>query len=63
MKWISVEDRLPEKGQDGFGVDWFQRYEISPLYTFYWDGFFESNETGKPINITHWMPLPEPPKN
>jgi hypothetical protein len=57
-QWISVNDRLPECGDnyiilkdDGvspytFAIAWFDRT---------WD-FPNSSE------ITHWMPLPEPPK-
>jgi hypothetical protein len=63
MEWISVEDRLPKDGQEVkfknkkhayFGS--FHRCkdnawifsQISPARVF--------------SNITHWMPLPEPPK-
>ena len=53
-KWISVKDRLPEKtglvlGYDiGFGV----------LLVYYEVGVIRSGWQ----SITHWMPLPEPPK-
>lgn len=65
-KWISVEDRLPEvdqpvmicafgksvgegvyRGHDGFHHVW-KMYASSGTY---WDG-----------EVTHYMPLPEPPK-
>lgn len=59
-KWISVKERLPEKGISVLcacranifcvmkwdGIDWFE----NPTHV-YMSGF-----------VTHWMPLPEPPK-
>lgn len=66
FKWISVEERLPEvdqpvmicafgksvgegvyRGHDGFHHVW-KMYASSGTY---WDG-----------EVTHYMPLPEPPK-
>ena len=69
-RWISVEDRLPEKDGE---------------YLFYGDQYFVPDHNGDPDNykriksgywivnqslpdyignmiFTHWMPLPEPPK-
>ena len=49
-EWISVKDRLPERGTvlatDG------QIVITAP----------SSSVTADGIAITHWMPLPEPPK-
>lgn len=56
QEWISVKDRLPEKNTTVLastdnGIV-FQR-----LYAYDgWD-LWEGNE----VNVTHWMPLPEPP--
>lgn len=65
MEWISVEDRLPEQmvnsflvalsngmvtelNYNGFDKKWFHLYEDIDFQT---------------VNpVTHWMPLPEPPK-
>lgn len=67
MEWISVEDRLPEVGsaviaavpveeeRDRFEQWWFGCC-IYREYGFPWVKFDNPNP------ITHWMPLPEPPK-
>jgi len=60
-EWISVEDRLPE--QDGYylvnvlcelanGV-YLAKFENGA--TFMWHPFSKAD-------VTHWMPLPEPPE-
>lgn len=73
-KWISVKDRLPKKitnkvlvyckcGYIGFGhyeefrgvKDWYNLESGKPFRG--WD--LEGCET---YEVTHWMPLPEPPK-
>ena len=61
VKWISVTEKLPEKyhqvlcyGSHGLSID-------------YYSG--EKSVCGNPLfmvgeaKITHWMPLPEPPKD
>lgn len=54
--WISVEDRLPEPGVDVFAA--YRNRHIT-MGTAGDDWLEEDFEDG---NITHWMPLPEPPK-
>lgn len=57
-EWISVEERLPEEGScvlaySEFGIG----YSICVKYyrhKRFWNDGGES--------VTHWMPLPEPPK-
>lgn len=61
-KWISVEERLPD-GDDKVLVSYLGYVNIA----FYrWDHVFELPNTvmidPHKGNITHWMPLPEPPK-
>ena len=63
-EWIPVTERLPEEGKfvlvygdlysnkhDGGVIAVSKRIDWN-----YWQGF------GRERNITHWMPLPEPPK-
>lgn len=63
-KWIPVTERLPDEGKfvlvygdlypnkhDGSAIAVSKRMDWN-----YWQGF------GRDRNITHWMPLPEPPK-
>lgn len=57
-KWISVEERMPENDDDvlvfsssGIGLGYYSRCG-------YWVDYVNTNDEC----ITHWMPLPEPPK-
>lgn len=54
--WISVEERLPEPGVDVFAA--YRNRHIT-MGTAGDDWLEEDIEDG---NITHWMPLPEPPE-
>ena len=62
MEWISVKDRLPDHKTQCIGY-----FEVAYSYgfnineVFYNDGrwFWDLDSIE---NITHWMPLPEPPK-
>lgn len=73
-KWISVEDRLPDNDdmvliwpQPCYGVDLhvgqYQKHRedgpswLSVTYEDHWGVLCD------PIAVTHWMPLPEPPKD
>jgi hypothetical protein len=59
-KWISVKDRLPDDSIP------------STFYLCYWNGYIRVckywrtrkvfEHRGKTVKVTHWMPLPEPPK-
>lgn len=63
-EWISVEDRLPEKGQivlfhqkDGFiyCAEYFAGNSIMST------GWFIDSDCWEAEEATHWMPLPEAP--
>lgn len=60
-KWISVEDRLPEEP----GEVLMALYGRVCIAWYHIDGRFESG-SGLVFSaekaVTHWMPLPEPPK-
>ena len=67
QEWISVEDRLPEYSNDGFAdavlvTDGFVQH-MAYFVGGEWR-FAESGEIKEPMwyRITHWMPLPQPPK-
>ena len=67
QKWISVKDRLPEYSNDGFAdavlvTDGFVQH-MAYFVGGEWR-FAESGEIKEPMwyRITHWMPLPQPPK-
>lgn len=60
-QWISVEDRLPEDGQRVItfrnGIYEFQSFEKRRNGWMNDENWFWSMAT-----VTHWMPLPQPPK-
>lgn len=56
-EWISVKDRIPEKN-DRYLV-YFSN--IEPYYAIGFSSFY--NGEWNHFHITHWMLLPEPPKN
>lgn len=66
MEWISVEDRLPEDGgfyivgfkNGGSFLGWYNSEKWhNPKGKEYGITKFGDNNT-----VTHWMPLPKPPK-
>lgn len=65
QEWISVEERLPEDGGEALIYG-----DKVGIYTAYYDldygfyGFGDPDECSCIDNsdVTHWMPLPEPPK-
>ncbi len=73
-KWISVKDRLPDvcdsyivcgKMKYSHEKEWEIFTDVAGSHGDYIDGFWDTfndwNE-GQEIHITHWMPLPQPPK-
>lgn len=67
-KWISVNDRLPELGEkilvaiDGGWVILLGRLMTNGWTAFYSDGEELVNQDKNGSKVTHWMPLPESPK-
>lgn len=61
-EWISVEDRLPGTRDNVLAYD---INDIGTIYiAFYFDGLWRQDDIPHVgvDTITHWMPLPEPPK-
>lgn len=63
-KWISVKDRLPKKRVKVLCFLSWGRDDIDIRIGFQQDGAFGDYSGGEWIRglVTHWMPLPEPPK-
>jgi DNA-directed RNA polymerase subunit L len=61
--WISIEDRLPayEEVVLGFGND--EGIKVKDFCSVDENGFRMQAEINKKVKITHWQPLPEPPKS
>lgn len=77
-EWISVKDRLPEKNGRylcclkslrktktqvilGFALN-LEEFDDLFFRGKKYSGFFEEQEFYEVNCVTHWMPLPEPPK-
>ena len=67
--WVSVDDRYPDGStKDGGISDWFNVYvKIEDDWQvaeacYISEGVF-CNTWGDNIKVTHWMPLPQPPKS
>lgn len=68
MKWISVKDRLPEFDDKGWSLDNVIAVDsggIILIGAFIQKGFLDFFDIGGNVHgdITHWMPLPEPPED
>ncbi|MGI9569505.1 MAG: DUF551 domain-containing protein [Desulfobulbia bacterium] len=58
-EWISVEDRLPES--EGMYLCYSENGIQQVVYSA--ARYERYSEHFMPFNITHWMPLPEPPED
>lgn len=75
MEWISVKDKLPPIGQevivyspksnsgDGRVTALCRKIRYEEATNFYWDNDYGGSNVYVQDAITHWMPLPEPPKD
>lgn len=65
MEWVSVKETPPEDDQECLIA--FKHYEdyVFDLGTYRAldESFISWNDFGLQRDITHWMPLPEPPKD
>lgn len=67
MEWISVKNRLPEEENAYYLICMGGRTVRVGMYeNGYWSycsGIYMTELAAKPgYRVTHWMPLPEPPK-
>jgi len=69
VMWISVKDSLPEYGVevlvevDGHrGPSWRNNHNLVAYLAKNNNFYEERHESNIPLPVTHWMPLPEPPK-
>lgn len=67
--WISVKDRFPENGKMvivncEYGVTFAEFMSFQHGNTLYYTniGIGNCEDSNSVKNVTHWMPLPEPPK-
>ena len=71
-KWNSVEERLPESGKESLVLICYRNrnYPAHPgvVDSCYYDGRMaecgvrEFERINEPLYVTHWMPMPLPPK-
>jgi len=69
MDWIDVNDELPEIGEEvnvftvkGIVTSLCRYIRHEGSLNFYWDNRYGGGCVHVQNSITHWMPLPEPPK-
>ena len=55
-EWISVEDDLPVEGQRVIAFRHAKNVDMRMTLITWWEGDEDDQR------ITHWQPLPEPPK-
>lgn len=67
MNWISVNDRLPDEQFEARQILVTLGYRTSESIVIcaLWDddNFYNLETMDEMDNVTHWMPLPEPPKD
>lgn len=65
-QWISVKDRMPKPREDVLVcVYWHEKYQTRPGWYSDQDGLWYVDISAHwkwDLNVTHWMPIPEPPK-
>ena len=67
MKWISIKEKFPLNGSrilvtDGKNLGYIMEFEYDIERSI--NGIPDSNSLAmNQSDITHWIPLPEPPKN
>lgn len=62
MKWISVDDRLPERDTDVLVFGEHMNTQVGFLFSSNELWFLTLMDMDEIVDVTHWMPLPEPPE-
>lgn len=66
MRWIPVEDRLPEQENTQVLMTDGECHYISSRNNMVrfldCEGIFIPGKAGAGVKVTHWLPLPKPPK-
>lgn len=61
-EWISVENRLPDFAETVIFTDG-ESVKVGRCYKKFNGGWHDQLSHAQSVNnVTHWMPLPEPPK-
>jgi hypothetical protein len=61
--WISVNERLPEEWVEVLCFGYMGSMAVGSIWAEVdKDGYFAESTTGQLDDVTHWMPLPSPPK-
>lgn len=68
MEWISVKDKLPDNNGDCIAITKDETIFMARCVDkTYWKLYFSDNglqfDKNRSNTVTHWMPLPEPPKS
>ncbi len=67
MEWISIKEAYPVE-DDSTVLVINSKVQMLPIKAYYcaeWNEFMSlenGDGTNHPLSITHWMPLPDPPK-
>lgn len=64
-EWVSVEERLPEYDEEVLAwCYWYEKYQtLKCHYSSHLKGRWFTTVAGQEVySVTHWMPLPQPPK-
>lgn len=62
QRWIPVAEMLPEAGNWVFGYAKYSSSTAWYIEKVYWTGQIWGNCVGCTVEVTHWMPMPELPK-
>lgn len=66
QKWIPVTERLPKEDTDVLCYRGNHIGDLMDVYTYKgddeWDDTYGNRQYTEDEGITHWMPLPQPPK-